>query len=115
MGTDLKNAIGFGLLLFGILIVTGIIVWIFSPKKINHWYGYRTPKSMKSIENWNIANAYSARVLVLSSLAIAPIYFVLIFYIDLSKQPFPLIAVGLTILIALLTIILTERKLKRMK
>jgi uncharacterized membrane protein len=114
MGTDLKIAIGFGLLLFGILIVTGIIVWVFPPKKINHWYGYRTPKSMKSIENWNLANSYFPKVWVLSTLLFAPIYFVLIFYLDLSKQPYPLIAVGLTILIALLTIILTERKLKRM-
>ena len=33
----------------------------FPPKKINHFYGYRTRKSMRDQESWDFAQAYSSR------------------------------------------------------
>jgi len=37
---------------------------IWPPKKINHLYGYRSPQSMKNQHNWDIANKYSADLLM---------------------------------------------------
>lgn len=51
-----------------ILSISGIIFFLagfiqqrFPPKKINHLYGYRTSKSMKSQESWDFAQEYSAK------------------------------------------------------
>lgn len=35
----------------------------FPPKKINHAYGYRTARAMKSEEAWKFAQSYSARIM----------------------------------------------------
>ena len=40
----------------GLLFLLSIIFWKFPPKKINNIYGYRTPRTMRSIEIWNFAN-----------------------------------------------------------
>ena len=42
-------------------IVTGLIMLRFPPKKINYFYGYRTPSSMKNQKNWDFAQTYSAK------------------------------------------------------
>ena len=39
----------------GLLFLLSIIFWKFPPKKINHFYGYRTPKAMQNLEIWNFA------------------------------------------------------------
>lgn len=44
----------------GIFIIAGLITYIFPPKKINYFYGYRTKSSMKSIERWRFAQRYSS-------------------------------------------------------
>ena len=41
-----------------------LIFWLFKknpPKKINYFYGYRTPASMKNQDTWKEANAYGAK------------------------------------------------------
>ncbi len=49
-------------LLDGIVyVIAGIISAKWPPKDINGWYGYRTPRSMKSPEAWEFAQPYSAR------------------------------------------------------
>lgn len=48
-----------------IFMITGFIMLRFPPKKINWLYGYRTSRSMKSQENWNFAQIYSAKQMVL--------------------------------------------------
>ena len=42
-----------------------LIAWLlkkYPPKKINHLYGYRTKRSMKSQYTWDSANKYSALI-----------------------------------------------------
>ena len=51
-----------GLSLGTILFLVGWVMTKWPPKKINHWYGYRTPKSMKSEENWHFAQKKSAKL-----------------------------------------------------
>ncbi|MEL6194705.1 MAG: SdpI family protein [Bacteroidota bacterium] len=44
-----------------IYVIAGIISAKWPPQDINGWYGYRTPRSMKSREAWDFAQPYSAR------------------------------------------------------
>lgn len=44
-----------------IFMVTAWVARVWPPKKINLLYGYRTKRSMKSVENWEFAQAYSRR------------------------------------------------------
>jgi len=51
------------------LAFTGLVFWGVSvfmerhpPKRINHFYGYRTPRSMASQEAWDFAQIYSAEI-----------------------------------------------------
>ena len=48
-------------LLCGIVfLIAGIVTKRFPPKQINYLYGYRTARSMRSLEEWNYAQKYSA-------------------------------------------------------
>ena len=51
----------------GLLFLLSIIFWKFPPKKINNIYGYRTPRTMRSIEIWNFANNIFNRNLLIYS------------------------------------------------
>ncbi|MFM8450510.1 MAG: SdpI family protein [Haliscomenobacter sp.] len=52
------------LLTGGVFLVAGLIQLRFPPRSINHIYGYRTARSMKSEENWHFAQRYSARLMI---------------------------------------------------
>ncbi|MEO9870789.1 SdpI family protein [Ekhidna sp.] len=41
-----------------LLLVFALIFKMYPPKKINHIYGYRTKRSMKSQEAWDASNKY---------------------------------------------------------
>lgn len=43
-----------------ILIIAGLIMFKFPPKKINTFYGYRSKNSMKDQERWNFSQTYAA-------------------------------------------------------
>jgi uncharacterized membrane protein len=47
-----------------VLLLVGIIQQRYQPKKINQWYGYRTPASMKNQQNWDEGNRYSAALMI---------------------------------------------------
>lgn len=44
-----------------IFIIAGFIMFKFPPKKINHFYGYRTKSSMKNQSRWDFAQRYSSK------------------------------------------------------
>ena len=52
-----------------IFVVASWIMHAFPPRKINLLYGYRTKRSMKSIENWKFAQDYSRRTMFRGGLA----------------------------------------------
>jgi uncharacterized membrane protein len=52
------------------LALTGLVFWGVAafmernpPRRINHLYGYRTPRSMASQDAWDFAQIYSAKVM----------------------------------------------------
>lgn len=45
-----------------IMLIIGILWKKSPPKNINGFYGYRTPRSMKSQEAWDFANKYLANL-----------------------------------------------------
>ncbi|MCG2610380.1 SdpI family protein [Flavobacterium sp. SM15] len=48
-------------LLCGVVFsIAATIMYVFPPKKINNWYGYRTSSSMKSEERWQFAQRFSS-------------------------------------------------------
>lgn len=46
------------------LLIAGIVMVLYPPKKINSFYGYRTKRSMANQNNWDFAQQYSARLLI---------------------------------------------------
>ena len=52
-----------------ILTVMGVVFWMYPPKKINEFYGYRTTRSRKSQEAWDFAQRYSAKLMTIFGLA----------------------------------------------
>ena len=52
-----------GLIIPVIMIVIGFVFKERPPAKINGFAGYRTSRSMKSLEAWTFANKYSGRLL----------------------------------------------------
>ena len=59
-------------------ISCGWLLRKYPPKKINQWYGYRTPSSRMSQERWDFAQKYSA-----SSAIRTGLIFILIGFIGL--------------------------------
>jgi uncharacterized membrane protein len=51
-----------------LMLILSYLYKRFPPKKINHLYGYRTPRSMRSQEAWDCANLYSANAFIIISL-----------------------------------------------
>lgn len=47
-----------------IIVLVGILLWAYPPKKINELYGYRTKASMKSQEAWDVAQKCSAKMML---------------------------------------------------
>ena len=65
-----------------IMVVIGLIIKRFPPKKINSFYGYRTPMSKKNEDTWRFANLYSAKLflwigLILIPVSVVPLLFLL--------------------------------------
>lgn len=54
-----------------ILFMAGLVLYMFPPKRINSFYGYRTYNSMKNIENWKTANQISSKLLMLIGLVLS--------------------------------------------
>lgn len=91
--------------------IAAFITMKFPPKKINGIYGYRTARSMKSQENWDIAQRYSSRLMLkqgLVMLAIAGLLNVL----PLPEEVAAIISVALLILSVIVLFVQTEKKLK---
>lgn len=100
-----------------IMTVAGLYFRKTSPKKINHFFGYRTARSMKNKETWEFAHKYIGNLWSVLGLAlIFPSAVPMFFLIDKSEElisVFSLIIcfVGMAVIIA--SIISTEKALKK--
>lgn len=69
------------LLIPAAMIIIGYMMYKHPPKSINWWYGYRTKRSMKSMDTWKFAHDYCGRLwlktgfvlLALSIIAMLPV------------------------------------------
>lgn len=95
-----------------IFMAAGFVLLKFPPKKINWFYGYRTPRSMKNQKRWDFAQNYSARemiklgglLLLSSSLG---------FIHDFDERESGLIGITLVLIAVAALFVRTERALKK--
>lgn len=96
-------------IIFMFLSVVAIAFKVFPPKKINYLYGYKTPNSMKNIENWNLANKYSANLMLTAMLLLLLVSYIF----DLLDFEANNWLIGLLILSIVIMMFLTEKKIKQ--
>lgn len=100
-----------------IMVVCGAAWKDNGPKKISKLFGYRTPRSMRSMEAWKYAHKYVGRLWYRGGMALAVVslaFCILLF--SLSVQTFAntaTIFIFLQMGVFLLSIPATERELKR--
>lgn len=90
-----------------ILLVAGVVMYQFPPKKVNIFYGYRTMNSMKSQERWDFSQRYSAKELMKFGVILFAVSFLGLF--DISE----VIVNRIVILFVFLLIITTEIALRK--
>jgi len=96
-------------------LIVGIVMYFFPPKEINNLYGYRTKKSMKSMQSWKLGNRYVASLFILFAIVFTVVNIALISILN-SNITFPSMfgIIGLIdFLTYFLAIALTEIKLSK--
>jgi uncharacterized membrane protein len=91
--------------------IAAFITMKFPPKKINGIYGYRTSRSMKSEENWDIAQRYSSQLMLKQGLVMLAIGGMLI-ALPLTEEVSAVISIALLIVSVIVLFVQTEKKLK---
>ena len=95
----------------------GLLLMKNPPKKINSYYGYRTRRSVRSQETWDFAHYFFGKLWLVCGLVSLPISLVpLCLVLGKSEQVISvagLIVLGIQTLLLLVTILLTERALKK--
>ena len=110
--TSLDNPLPLLSILVGsIFIVTGVILYLYPPKKINSMYGYRSKKSMSNDDHWQFAQKYAAKMMVILGF----MYFLitqLILIFDIGKSYHLSIGIGLLIALCICIFLMVEHKMK---
>lgn len=99
-----------------LILLAGYLMFKFPPKKINWFIGYRTRKSMKNEEYWNLANHYCGKVWIITGLIMFIITLIMfaIFYLNVISWTENLLSALILIQVAIiiLPIFIVENKLK---
>ena len=86
------------------------------PKRINAIYGYRTPRAMKSIENWNFANTTAANYFLIGTHILLLVSILVLYCFQMGLLSFNISLVMITCVIPvvslLIVILFVEIKLK---
>lgn len=95
-----------------VFLLGGAITFIFPPKEINHLYGYRTERSMKSMEAWRAANRFASKIMILAGVDLFLIGLIL-FWADVKNENiWAIVTIISVISIAVIIYLLTENYLK---
>ncbi|WP_452228698.1 SdpI family protein [Lacinutrix sp. MEBiC02404] len=94
-----------------IFILTGIIMQLFPPKKINPLYGYRTRNSMKNQNNWDFTQKYAAKLLTIIGVVLLLLSTLNIFF-NIQGNLEKIISAILILGAVIFLLIKTEAKLK---
>ena len=89
--------------------LAALITMKFPPKKINGIYGYRTSRSMKSQENWDIAQRYSSRLMLKQGMGMLAIGGLLI-ALPLTEEVSAVISIALLVVSVVVLFLQTEKK-----
>ena len=109
---DFTQILGTSFFIGLIFLVIGAIMYYFPPKKINHFYGYRTASSMRSIESWNFAQRFSAvRMMIIGVFLMAASF--IIYYLELTSQTEVTLEICVIFAAIIYLFIATERAIKR--
>lgn len=95
-----------------IFIITALIMYLFPPKSINHFYGYRTSTSMKSKEVWDFAQRFSA-IKLMQSAVLLMLFSGLKSIVNLSDNQEVAFGVVATVMVVLLLFLSVEKAIKR--
>ena len=95
-----------------IFYVVGYIQFKYPPKKINHFYGYRTRTSMQSQEVWNYAQTFSAKKI--QHLGVYSFFGgILAYFVNIDQLYGMWIGISLVTVLPILLISKIEKELKR--
>jgi uncharacterized membrane protein len=83
----------------------------FPPKKINSIYGYRTSRSMKNQENWDLAQRFSSQLMLKQGLIILATAF-LLEVLPIPMEVATLISMLLLVISVIILFVQTEKRLK---
>ena len=99
-----------------LMILVGILMFKYPPKKINPFIGYRTSKSMKNQKNWNFANNYAGKLCINIGIIMtffSIILFIMNYFSILSFTENTILIITFSELIILIFLIFTvEKKIK---
>ncbi len=95
-----------------IFAITALITLRFPPKKINYFYGYRSPASMKNQKVWDFSQHYSGIKMFQSGLALVAISFLNLF-LNLSEGLQVSIGLSLVIVPCIYLFFSTERAIRK--
>jgi uncharacterized membrane protein len=94
-----------------VFAVAALITLKFPPKKINSLYGYRTSRSMKSQENWDLAQSFSSQLMLKQGLIMLLLAFILAF-LPIPSEVATLISMLLLVMSVINLFVQTEKRLK---
>lgn len=95
-----------------IVVIAGLLLYFFPPKKINYIYGYRTGTSMKDQARWDFAQKYAGKLMIVFGV----IYSILLLFLsnfNLKEVASVIIGVVLLIAICAALFIMVEYQLRR--
>jgi len=102
----------FPLLIVGfVFAVAALITLKFPPKKINSIYGYRTSRSMKNQENWDLAQRFSSQFMLKQGLIMLLLAFILA-VLPITTEVATLISLLLLVTSVINLFVQTEKRLK---
>jgi uncharacterized membrane protein len=92
------------------IIVIALVVKKFPPKKINHFYGYRTTRSMKNQKIWTAANTYANNLML--KVSVYSLVFPVFCYFIFPDYNFIITVIANTLLICSI-LLFTEKHLSK--
>lgn len=94
-----------------VFFLISLMYYVFPPKKINSFYGFRTFRSKENLTNWNFANNLASRCLLAFSVFNILAFFI-IRYFNGNLESIIVISIILELVIVLLYV---NYKLKKIK
>lgn len=100
----------YAVILGPIFTIAGLVFYRFTPKNPNFFYAYRSPKALKSKENWDFAQKYASKLMIVLGILYTVIMSLLS---NIKMDNFTAIIIGLggMFLLKLIIYLVVEKKL----